>query len=60
LPARDLYTILVNLFVNPKTRKTMKTMLSLFALMIVLASCSRAVTPGDAANHHYKNCRNVK
>jgi|GEM_PF-501273 len=34
----------------------------LVALVVIsfLASCSRSVTPGEAANHHYGHCRDVR
>jgi len=34
----------------------------LLALIVIsfLASCARSVTPGDAANHHYGRCRDVR
>jgi len=27
---------------------------------IVFTSCSHSVTPGEAANHHYSHCRDVR
>jgi hypothetical protein len=38
----------------------MKTILGFLVIVIVFASCSRAVTPGEAANRHYKSCRSVR
>jgi PBP1b-binding outer membrane lipoprotein LpoB len=38
----------------------MKKLLAFIALIILMASCSRSVTPYDAANKHYKTCRPIR
>jgi hypothetical protein len=38
----------------------MKKILALLVLASLLFSCSRSVTPYEAANHHYGHCRDVK
>ncbi len=41
-------------------KKTMKKILVLILIAAFLFSCSREVTPSEAANHHYKKCRDVR
>jgi hypothetical protein len=43
-----------------KTGRIMKAILGLIVIVMVFASCSRAVTPGEAASRHYKSCRSVR
>lgn len=38
----------------------MQKLMAIFALAILFASCSRAVTPSEAANHKYKKCRAIR
>ena len=38
----------------------MKRILVALIVISFLASCSRSVTPGEAANHHYGHCRDVR
>jgi hypothetical protein len=38
----------------------MKKLLAFIVLVILFASCSRSVTPYDAANRHYKRCHNLR
>jgi hypothetical protein len=38
----------------------MKKILALALLLAFLYSCSRSVTPYEAANHHYSKCRDVR
>jgi hypothetical protein len=38
----------------------MKRILAALILITFLFSCSRSVTPGDAASHHYGHCRDVR
>jgi hypothetical protein len=38
----------------------MKKILALVVIVFLLASCSRSVTPYEAANHHYSHCRDVR
>jgi PBP1b-binding outer membrane lipoprotein LpoB len=41
----------------------MKTMSQILAVILVIAffaSCSRSVTPFEAANNHYNRCRAVR
>ncbi len=40
--------------------KNMKLILTLIIIISFVASCSRSVTPGEAANHHYGHCRDVR
>jgi len=40
--------------------ENMKKILCLVVLVTLLYSCSRAVTPYEAANHHYSKCRDVR
>jgi hypothetical protein len=43
----------------PKTI-VMKRIAAFLALAILLAACSRSVTPYEAANKHYKKCQNIR
>jgi hypothetical protein len=47
------------LFDNRKM-KTMKKILALALLLSLLYSCSRSVTPYEAATNHYKSCRSMR
>jgi len=38
----------------------MKTLLIFVIIAIAFTSCSRALTPGEAANHHYRKCRDIR
>jgi len=39
----------------------MKTKIILYVLMIILfASCARALTPNEAANNHYRKCHPMR
>ncbi len=38
----------------------MKNLLAFIVLVILFASCSRSVTPYDAANRHYNKCRPLR
>ncbi len=38
----------------------MKKLLAFIVLVILLASCSRSVTPADAANRNFKRCHNIR
>ena len=38
----------------------MKKLLSFIVLVILLASCSRSVTPYEAAKNNYKSCRPIR
>lgn len=38
----------------------MKNLVLFLVLAILFSSCSRALTPGEAANHHYKKCRDIR
>jgi hypothetical protein len=40
--------------------KTMKKILVLALLITLIYSCNRDVTPYQAANNHYKSCRNMR
>jgi len=40
--------------------KTMKKILLLLLLASFFVSCDRALTPYEAANHHYSHCRDIK
>jgi hypothetical protein len=40
--------------------KNMKRILALILIISFVSSCSRSVTPGEAANHHYSKCRDVR
>ncbi len=40
--------------------KTMKKILALALLLTLLYSCSRSVTPYEAASHHYNHCRDMR
>jgi hypothetical protein len=44
----------------PLNLKKMKTLLAILVCTIAFTSCARSVSPGEAANHHYKKCRSVK
>jgi len=37
-----------------------RTILALFLISIIAASCSRAVSPGEAASRGYKKCHPLK
>jgi hypothetical protein len=37
----------------------MKTFIALAAVLLLLSSCARGVSPSDAANNSYKKCRAV-
>jgi hypothetical protein len=54
-----ILSTLKSLFVNLKM-KTMKKILALALLLSLLYSCSRSVTPYEAATNHYKSCRNMR
>jgi hypothetical protein len=41
-------------------KKTMKKILALALLISLLYSCSRSVTPYQAATHHYTSCKNMR
>ncbi len=46
---------------NPNMKNMKRILLAILILTTVtLFSCSRSVTPGDAANHHYGHCRDVR
>jgi len=42
----------------------MKDMKRILVLLVIISSCliscSRAVTPGEAASHHYSRCREMR
>jgi hypothetical protein len=38
----------------------MKKAAAILAIAIFLFSCSRSVTPYQAANHHYNSCRPIR
>lgn len=38
----------------------MKKMVIFLLVVIAFSSCGRALTPGEAANHHYKKCRDIR
>jgi hypothetical protein len=64
LARKLVYTIAIlstlkSLIVNLKL-KTMKKILALALLLSLLYSCSRSVTPYEAASNHYNHCRNMK
>jgi hypothetical protein len=40
--------------------KTMKKILALALLLSLLYSCSRSVTPYEAATHHYSHCKDMR
>jgi hypothetical protein len=40
--------------------KTMKKILALLLIISFLYSCSRSVTPYQAASHHYSRCRDMR
>jgi hypothetical protein len=40
--------------------KTMKKILAMALLLSLLYSCSRSVTPYQAANNHYNHCRDMR
>ena len=40
--------------------KTMKKIIVLAILVSTLYSCSRSVTPYEAASHHYTKCRDMR
>ncbi len=40
--------------------KTMKKILALALLLSFLYSCSRSVTPYEAATHHYNHCKDMR
>ncbi len=44
----------------PTKMKNMKKILAIIVLASLLASCSRSVTPYEAANRHYSHCRPVR
>lgn len=45
----------------PSNPYNMQKIVALLLLITVVAvSCARSVTPHQAANKHYKNCRNVR
>jgi hypothetical protein len=50
-------TQLIRLLLN---LKNMKTLLAILVCAIAFTSCARSVSPGEAANHHYKKCRSVR
>jgi hypothetical protein len=43
-----------------KTTKPMKTLIVCLLVMAAFSSCSRALTPDQAANNHYKKCRDIR
>ena len=38
----------------------MKKILALLVIISFLYSCNRAVTPYEAASHHYNRCRDMR
>jgi len=38
----------------------MKTIIAILIVVIAFSSCARALTPDQAANHHYKKCRDIR
>jgi uncharacterized lipoprotein len=38
----------------------MRNLIALVVLVMLLASCSRSVTPHEAANKHYKKCQSIR
>jgi PBP1b-binding outer membrane lipoprotein LpoB len=38
----------------------MKNLIALIVLVLLFASCSRSVTPYEAANKHYKRCQSIR
>ncbi|WP_419555709.1 lipoprotein [Pollutibacter soli] len=38
----------------------MKKILAFIAIVVFLTSCSRSVTPYEAANKNYKRCQNIR
>lgn len=39
---------------------SMKKLVVFLLIVIAFSSCGRALTPGEAANHHYKKCRDIR
>jgi len=44
----------------PEKTTYMKTIFLLILVITAFASCNRALTPNEAANHHYKKCRDIR
>jgi hypothetical protein len=40
--------------------KRILTALLIVSFVSFLSSCSRSVTPGEAASHHYSRCRDMR
>ncbi len=38
----------------------MKKSLIIVVIVTLFTSCARSITPADAANRHYRNCRNIR
>ena len=46
---------------TPVSKSTiMKNLITVIVLVLLFASCSRSVTPYEAANKHYKRCQSIR